>query len=457
MVLWLAVITVGVLLSPLISRYKREIALLLLLVLPVLKDGPLDIDIWQWKFAIVSAFLLISLSENNPVTKSLPYAKSIVLVIISAFVTLFSYLLNNTPEVGTDIFLAFLTSVLFFASLCRIFDNRLLRTGIRAFAVITAAACLLTFLQYAVIRFNLSYPALVHLIPPEMKMYFFEQGHTLDWRGIRLPSFFFHSNQLGHFLVVSFGFMFPLLFYSKKIRNRMFYMMILLLITMCILLTQSRGSLLLILITAAITIAFNASDYWKKHKGLLILLLSGIVVVLIILLSHFTYFLERITSLSLSYREKNWSYALQLMPRHILFGVGPGCSSYHILLHFPVVQFEDMLNAYLAKQPFNYWMSNPHNYYINTVLETGVFSLIVQLMLFGSVMLMGVRQVLRARHSLYRALSLGATIVLVMEFVRGVFEAYNFLSAPETGALIAFLFALLLYLNSWRGRTVLSE
>ena len=440
--------------SPFISRRIREIALILLFILPVLKDGPLDLDLWKWKFAFVSVLFLVSLQFRSRVTASLPYAKSIVLLSMSAFIAVFAHLLNKAPEFGTDILLVFLTSVLFFISLCRLFNNRLLRTGIVAFAAITIAACFLTILQFTVIRFHLSHPALVHLLPPEARLYFFEQGHTLDWRGIRLPSFFFHSNQLGHFLAVSFGFMFPLLFYSKKIRDRMFYLVTILLAIVCIFFTQSRGSLLLILIAAAITIIFNASIYWKRHKGLLILLFLCAGFGLILLEFKFAFFLERIASLSLSFREKNWSYALQLIPKNILFGVGPGCSSYHILLNFQPIQFEDMLNAYWAKQPLNYWMSNPHNYYLTTILETGIFSLSIRLILYSSAIIMGLRNVLQCRNALHRALALGATIVLAMEFIRGTFESYNFLGAPETGGIIAFLFALLLSLNSWHDRKV---
>ena len=74
----------------------------------------------------------------------------------------------------------------------------------------------------------------------------------------------------------------------------------------------------------------------------------------------------------------------------------------------------------------------------------------MKLILYSSALLMGFKNVLQCNHALHRALGLGAVIVLTMEFIRGMFEAYNFLGAPETGALIAFLFALLLYLNSWR-------
>ena len=124
-----------------------------------------------------------------------------------------------------------------------------------------------------------------------------------------------------------------------------------------------------------------------------------------------------------------------------------GGSGYHILSRFPPVNMDNLLDSYYAGQALDFWSGNPHSYYLATVLETGVFSLLLQMIFFGILLRAGIRVVRQTPSVRHRALAIGGATVLGLEFLRGLFESYAFFGAPESAAIVVFACAVLLYLE----------
>jgi O-antigen ligase len=329
--------------------------------------------------------------------------------------------------------------------------------SITAICLVCIFACLVAILQYITIYFHLTHKALVYIIPPVEKFAFFKMEQNVSTSGLRLPSFFFHSNQFGHFLAVCFAILFPLLLYSKNALHRWFLTFVIVLLISCTFITQSRASIFLIGIAAVSVLLLNANIAGKKWKTLLLLLVGGITVGAVVFALNAESYLERLATFDLSFREKNWLYAIKLIPANFLFGVGPGVASYNIMLNFPLIEESMAINSYVALGTVDYRASHPHNFYLATLLETGVFLLVAKLIFYGFLFKLSFSIVTRAKHALVRALASSTLTVLIIEFIRGFFESYCFLTAMESGGLVAFVISMLLYLDSKANRHPMSS
>ena len=227
-------------------KILHALVLLLLLVLPIAKDGPLNLELVEWKFLLVLMLLLASLPEVGHIVRGDKYKQALVLATFSMVLTIVAYLLSDVQELSRELSLAMVANTLFLMALCRLFNADLLRSGITCIAIGSLVICTVAILQYVVIRFHLSHPALVALLPPEQQMGYFDLDLAVGSEGIRVSAVFFHSNQLGHYLAVAFALFFPLFLQAENRKNKVFYGMVTVAVTTCSLLSQSRGGLILI-------------------------------------------------------------------------------------------------------------------------------------------------------------------------------------------------------------------
>jgi O-antigen ligase len=382
------------------------------------------------------------------------YQQIVPLLALAALLVIISYLGATPRGVATELTRTFVISAAFFVIVCRLIDEKLLNQGVLAIAVVLVGASAVAVLQYVIIAFHLDFPSLLTFLPAEQRIGYFEDNLIVGQEGVRLSSFFFHSNQLGHFLEVTFIFYFPIFLASDKISHRLGYGLLVGLSLASLLLTQSRGALMLIIIGVAIVFVVNGKHLFSRRRYSVVLVLVGALIGSGLMFgSNLSSFSSRIASFDLSHREHNWIYALEIIPEHLPLGVGMGGSGYHILSRFPPVNSEDLLTSYYARQALNYWSGNPHNYYLATVLETGIFSLVAQLLLFGSLILVALRVHRRTLNSHHKSLAIGGALVLGLEFLRGLYESYGFFGAPETSATLAFVCAVLLYLEEHLPKT----
>lgn len=436
---------------------RRGMALLIFLVLPSAKDGPINIDLIEAKFLLVLVLFLAALPEIGHAIRSKYYQQILVLSIFSVFLTITAYSLSDVRELSSNMSLVVITNVLFMFALCRLFNFDLLRLGVIATAVVSLVVCVVAIAQYLVIQYHLSHPMLVGLLPPEQQMGYFDLDLPVGAEGIRVSSVFYHSNQLGHFLAVSFALFFPLLLQEKKAHYQILYGLLIVIVITCTFLSQSRGGVLLVVLAAAMTLFLYGSEALKRWKNKLVIMIGFVVLGVSIFTINASAFLSRIISPGLSSRELNWLYALRLIPDNAMFGVGRGVSGYHITINYPAIEYVSLLNNHDVKQIVNLWANNPHNYYLATILESGIFTLAAEIMLFGLMIICGFKVLSRTENAFIKALAIGATTILIMEYVRGTYEAYVFWSASETGGILAFICAMLLYFDSRMDRRVIVQ
>ena len=421
-----------------------------ILILPVLKDGPLDIDLETWKLLCVGALFFLTLQDRSPVFSKSPYTHVVFLVASGIAATLVSYGLSPRQSLGTPLTQSYLTSSLFFLVTLKVFKTSMLRTAVRSIILLTIGVCFVAFAQYATIFFKLDYPLLLRMLPPEARTFYFDLGNSLNEMGVRLPSVFFHANQLGHVLSLSFGFLFPFFLTSRSNRDRFVYLFVLVMIGACTFLTLSRGALFVMAVEFTVVL-FLYRKTVSKNPMLLVGLSVLLAFSMFALLGNVESFLGRFFSSGLSYRDTLGAYALQLIPEYFLFGVGPGCSSFEILTRFPLVNYSTLLDSYYIGFGFDRWSSAPHNYYLTTLLEGGVFTLFFRLLLYWLIFRRGIMLIRRIRREPYRSFAIAVTVPLGSEFLRGFFDSYSFLASMESGALVAVFLAILLFIDTGKG------
>jgi O-antigen ligase len=429
------------------SKIVRRAFPFAILILPILKDGPLDIDLETWKLVCVGVLFFLAFQDRSAVISKCRYTHVVILVLSGIAATIVSYGLSSRQSLATPLTQSYLLSSLFFLITLKIFKTSMLRTAVRSIIVLTIGVCIVAFVQYATIFFKMDYHWLLRMLPPEARTFYFDLGNSINEMGVRLPSVFFHANQLGHVLSLSFGFLFPFFLASRSNRNRLVYLCVIVMIGACTLLTLSRGALLVMSVEFTVVLALNRKIVSKKPMLLVVLsvLLAASVFTLI---GNVGPFLSRFFSSGLSYRDTLWVYALQLIPEYFLFGVGPGCSSFEILTRFPLVDYSALLNLYYIGSSFDRWGSAPHNYYLTTLLEGGVFILFFRLLLYLWIFRRGIMLIRRLRHEPHRSFAIAATVPLGSEFIRGFFDSYSFMASMESGALVAVFVAIILFIDS---------
>jgi hypothetical protein len=430
-------------------EYERIFVVLMFVLLPIQKDGPFDLDLAFWKLIIVLLLLAACLPKCNQLTMGLRYQQIAPLLVLMVLLVLISYIWATPRDVATELTQAFITSAAYFIVLCRIIDENLIKMGMFAIAVLLLGASAVAVIQYAVITFHLDFSFLLTFLPVEQRIGYFEDNLDIAPEGVRLPSVFFHSNQFGHFLALVFTIFFPLFLSAARNHERFGYGAVAALALASSLLTQSRAALVLMITSTIVISLVYAKDLviGRRYAAVLVLVFAFLAGGLFFG-NNLSSFVSRIASFDLSYRQDNWIQTVELIPEHLPLGVGMGGSGYHILLRFPPVNQEDVLTSYYAQQSLNYWSENPHNFYLATVLETGIFSLFVQLLFFGRFVWLGIKVHQETRCLRHKALAIGGTMVLGLEFLRGFIESYAFFSAVETGAILAFVCALLLYMET---------
>jgi len=425
----------------------------LLLIMPISKDGPLNIDLATLKTILVILLLIVTLPNSTNSLFGVRQQQIEILAVFLVLLTLVSILVSDARDYSINMTQMTIASLLLMIALCRSFDRKILRLGLVATIIVSLIICIVAILQYVVVRFHLTHPYLIELLAPEHRVGYFDQNMSLGEEGIRVSSIFFHSNQLGHYLATAFALFFPLSLFARSDKYQILYSLVVVALVVAMFMSQSRGGLILLALSFALTLFFYGKKRLFRWKNTFVILGAAIAAGVGVFTGNIHAFLSRLITASLSSREINWSYALNLIPENILYGVGRGASGYHMTQEFPAVEYVSLLNNYDAGQTVNYWANNPHNYYLATALEAGIFSLVAEIMLFGLMIRYGLRIIRSASHSTIKALAVGATTILFMEFVRGLFEAYSFLVAPETAVLTAFMCAMLLYLDKQLARS----
>jgi len=434
----------------LVARHAWAIIALVLMVLPVLRDGPLDFDLGWWKLVLVIA-LLLCLPVRWSTLLAGSSAHTGFLIVCCLLATLVSFGLAPHRNMSLPMTQTWLTSVLFLLLCWSAYDVRLLRWSVRAVLALTTGICLVAFIQYATIRFQLDHPVLLRILSPGARAWYFEMNNPLGDEGVRLASVFFHPNQLGHVLGLCFGFVLPLFLTARRNRDRAVHCLVLSLILAGVFLTLSRGALLVVLVELLVIVMLMRK---RLRLHLLAAAAAGAVVLvgIVMLLGNVTPLLTRVLQSGLSSRATLWLNGASLIPSHFLIGVGPGGSSYQMLTRFPILNNTDLLDSYYIGHAYDAWGNAPHNYYLTTMLEGGVFTLVFRILLYATVVGMGIGLIRRLRRPLLRGFAIAVTVPLGCEFVRGVFDSYDFLAAMESGGLVAFFIATIIFLDAYDRR-----
>lgn len=427
------------------SRLEMAAACLLA-VAPILRGGR-STDLWAWKGCAIAILLLATAFRPSPLDRSCIAHRIKFLIALCTVQLLVSHLWNDHKGIGRHLLEPWLAAVLFFFLATRLFGRRFLRFAVVAILVSVSAVALLAILQLAVIRLRVPNPWLHRLLPPEMTTYFFELGKGVGPAGVRLTSTFFHSNQLGHFLAVAWGFLLPLGLAARGWRRRTVYGTVLLQVILGCVLSQSRGALLVIGVETVLVLALNRPRLSLRRLTRWALLAAVLAAGALVLTGNFSAFARRIGSDGLTLRDRTWSYSLQVLPQVPIFGVGPGCSAPLLMKNFGILTPEDLFLPYYAGSKYTVHVLNPHNQFLCTLIEAGPLSLATSCLLLVTLASFGLRAVRERKRRTLRLLATAAFTPLCGELVRSLFESYNFLSAPETGTFMAFCLALLLYIG----------
>ncbi len=432
-------------------RHTNIACLFLFLIMPISRDGPLNLNLAPIKLVLAAILFFFALPRTSRLFRSETFHRACFLLILLTSTVIVSFALSEAKRYSFNFVFYFSTSVFMFFMFAKLLDFSFLKQAAGALLIVTYVACGLAILQFFVIKFQLSSNVLLRLIPIEFRMAGVNVQHQICNEGLRLPSFFYHNNGFGHFLTVVFGFHFSMLLYSKKTLDKILYTSAVSLILVACLLTLSRGTALVIAIEILLIVILLRRLVKTKVFQLLFYAISIFTFGLLFLETNTSKFFERIISSGLSYRDINWNYAIRLIPDHFLFGSGPGTSSYYILTSFPFISeyLKEILSDLNVIGVIDWHMSHPHNFYLNAILEAGVFSLVVYLLLFCTLIGKGLNLNSNSNHSLIKALSAGATVPLIGCLLRGFFESYVLFDSPDVGFIVAFFSVLILYLNSF--------
>ena len=130
--------------------------------------------------------------------------------------------------------------------------------------------------------------------------------------------------------------------------------------------------------------------------------------------------------------------------------------SYHMLSGHPFTTeyFGHIINELQTSGQLNWYISHAHNFYLNTLIETGPLSLVVYILLLGSILKKGTRILREQQNPAIRALTVGSFVALIGSIVRGLFESYVFWGSSYVGYLVSFYLTLILYLDAYTKKNV---
>jgi len=428
----------------------RTAALGLLLMLPVLRDGPFDGYLGFVKLFFVIVMTLVALWCKPAHRGDATTSGVLNLVAILVGVTILSSLHSSNFHVAKYMTATYLTNHLFLVLVLTVATVRWYKFAVIAVAIVLSVACLVAVVQYFTVKFRISSPLLIYLLQPEARMAFFNLNLPMGSEGLRMQSFFFHSNQFGHLLSYGFAMMLPFLLMPNRLRNRVLVGMVIALTLVGCVLTQSRGTAILILVEGGFISWYFFRFNMRRIVAAAMFVFTTLGLALLLFPANIAAFLGRLMSTDLSHRNVVWLNSIDLLPRHMMFGSGPGTSSCELTSNFPIVAYEQIFDAYHATGSYDMFANNAHNHYIAAVLEGGVFFLIFQLILYISVAYIAIKRLSNQRLMGACPMLLGCSVAFMSEFVRGIIEAYCFLNAPETGALTAVAIACILYASKSR-------
>jgi len=419
-----------------------------------LRDGPIECNFWALKliFVFIATFAALRYGLLRLAVES--SGGVLFLITVSAGLIVLSFLQTSNHHVAQYMTAAFLANHMLLFLMLAVSTDSWHKTAMVAVGIILAAACLLAAIQFFTVQFRISAPALTYLLHPEARHAFFNLDSHLGNEGLRLPSFFFHSNQFGHLLNYGVALMLPFLLLPNSHRIRLLAGATIIMTAIGCILTQSRSAAILILLECCFI-------YWYLYRFTLrrfvvsILFLGAILAVAFLLFpANLNHFFARLMTTGLSFRDVIWANSINLIPQHLVLGAGPGMSSYELLRNFPVVTYEQIFDAYHATGEYDLFGHNSHNYYLATVLECGVFYAFVQFTFYFSVAHVAIKRLSSRRLQSVNPMLLGCSVAFLSEFIRRLVEAYCFLNSPETGALSALAIAGILFSSQRSGNDI---
>jgi hypothetical protein len=424
----------------------RFLALLPFILFPVLRDGPLNTNLWDYKLIFVVVATCLAIRINSARSAIFQNGKVLFLLLNIMCLTIISFILSTNHHVSWNMTAAFLANATVLILIISVISIRWIARVFVAVGLLTSLACFIAMLQYVTVKFGIDDPRFIYLLHSEARHAYFVLGESMGSEGLRLSSFFFHPNQFGHFLNVSFALVFPFMMISNSSRVRTRACVAIVLIIIGCILCQSRGSVILIILEGIAIAWYLGTVTLKKLSGVISVLVCALFLAFFLFPVNVAHFYKtRLPSTGLSFRDEIWANSIRLIPDFFLFGSGPGTSSHELMRRFPVVTYEQVFDSYHATGTYDLWANNSHNYYLATALECGIFSLIYQLALYSLIAHIAITRLKHERDNGYYPLLLGCVIAFLSEFVRGLFEAYCFLNAPETGVLLAFTIACILF------------
>jgi O-antigen ligase len=258
------------------------------------------------------------------------------------------------------------------------------------FILLTGWICLITILQYIIIKFNVLDFLEPLILSPKERSILRESWRIGGDMPIRVTGTFTHPNILGYYLLYSFFAIFPfLLMKISKTRWRIVFAVIFGMTLFSTFATNSRGTILGTFLGVAIILFFY------NRKTFFLLMMGSFAAFLVFAFTDFgsgilnNYF--RLHT-GISYRDTIWAYAWMFFTEKPLLGygidnypylyytlAGPPLGNDINALIYDLMEIRDI--GYIPDDVI-YW-ANPHNAFLTSLIDMGIPGLAFMLTFFA--------------------------------------------------------------------------
>jgi hypothetical protein len=433
----------------LLKQLRVELFPWLLCIYPISRTGPLDMETWPIKSGLACIFFVWSFFQSTTPRadpKAYHYFQGIFLAMIVMLGV--SWWQSVYFDMGWSPFFQMSASILFFFVFYKIMSRSFFKAVFRILFLLTAFACGLVILQYLTLQLRWENSLLLGLIPFEIKRTFIDLQIPFSEGFLRLPSFFYHYNEFGHWITILFNYVLAFMVFQKNPMKKRACLLLLILMFCASLLTLSRGTLLVIFFQILLLVVLHRSHLQKFQAQFWWILLVAFGIALILFWPYVLRLFERVLLSGVSHRDVHWSQSLSLLWEHWIFGAGPGTTAYLLLSRFPPHPESMILLIYHLENfgVLNLAGYHSHQFYLHVFLELGVIQLCIQLLYAISMIILSWKLYRKASHLYIRVMASAIGVTVLGSLFRGLFESHCFFLSIETGFLFSLSTAFLLFL-----------
>jgi len=235
-----------------------------------------------------------------------------------------------------------------------------------------------------------------------------------DIRG-RVVSTFDNPNVLGEFLIFAIPISLSLFAASKVVKEKFASLIIAALCMICLVLTWSRGAWIGLIISGVFSLLFIGHNWLAAGTLLLPVTVTGVMYLSSTVLSRLTS-ITNFSDSSTSYRIGIWKSTLAMLKDTFFYGIGVGSGAFEAV--FPYYALAGITRA-----------EHAHSLYLQIMTETGVFTLLIFLVLVffiiqKSLSFIKTATILKNKHYAIGILT-GIVAFLIMGLTDHVFYNYR--------------------------------